>query len=215
MDFSSDVMNEPRAALPPVEVSLASSAVSLAMYAFKATAALDCDSVCSGVRVETTPALIGEMILQSAADTLVEELAAVELAEADVAGADADAVGVELDDELDELQPAMRAPLAASAARMESDERLDISGTSMGVERSVASHENLVLPSRMEAEAGLRWRDQARHAVAVDELTAYQVARALPLNRHADWRSLSFVCHVRVSCEKEDSVFRYRVRPRR
>jgi hypothetical protein len=60
-----------------------------------------------------------------------------------------DAVGVELDDdELDELQPAMREPLAASTAstaRMESDERLDISETSMGVERSVASHENLVL----------------------------------------------------------------------
>jgi hypothetical protein len=101
------------------------------------------------------------MVTQSAADGLVEELSAVELAgaEADVAGAEtdadaaadvADAVGVELDDdELDELQPAMREPLAASTAstaRMESDERLDISGTSMGVERSVASHENLVLP---------------------------------------------------------------------
>jgi hypothetical protein len=40
----------------------------------------------------------------------------------------------------------MRAPLAASTARTVSDERLDISGTSMGVERIVASHENLVLP---------------------------------------------------------------------
>jgi hypothetical protein len=95
------------------------------------------------------------MVTQSAADGLVEELAAVELAgaEAEVAGAEADAgadvaaaVGVELDDELDELQPAMRAPLAASTARTVSDERLDTSGTSMGVERSVASHENLVLP---------------------------------------------------------------------
>jgi hypothetical protein len=72
------------------------------------------------------------MVTQSAADGLVEEPAAVELAGAeagaDVAGADAvagvaDAVGAELDDELDELQPAMRAPLAASTARIESDER--------------------------------------------------------------------------------------------
>jgi hypothetical protein len=96
------------------------------------------------------------MVTQSAADGLLAELlAAVELAgaDADVAGAEADvlaavadAVDVELDDELDEVQPAMRAPLAASTARAESDERLDISGTSMGVERSVASHENLVLP---------------------------------------------------------------------
>jgi hypothetical protein len=117
---------------------------------------LDFDSLCSGVRAGMTPVLILLMVLQSAADGLVDELAAVELAEAeaDVAGADADAdadvadaAGVELDDELDELQPAMRAPLAASTARIESDERLgDISGTSMGVEGGVASHENLVLP---------------------------------------------------------------------
>jgi hypothetical protein len=129
--------------------------LSLARYASRATVALDVGSVCSGVRVEMTPELILLMVAQSAADGLVEELAAVELAgaeaDADVAGADAEAdvgatVGVELDDELDELQPAMRAPLAASTARIESDERLDISGTSMGVERSVASHENLVLP---------------------------------------------------------------------
>jgi hypothetical protein len=154
-DFPIAVMNEPRAALPPGEVSVASSVVSLARYAFRATVALAVGSVCSGASVEMTPELILLMVTQSAADGLVEEPAAVELAdaEADVAGAEtdaeadvADAVGVELDDELDELQPAMRAPLAASTARMESDERLDISGTSMGVERSVASHENLVLP---------------------------------------------------------------------
>jgi hypothetical protein len=79
------------------------------------------------------------MVTQSAADGLVEEPAAVELAgaeaEADVAETDADAdvagvVGVELD----EVQPAMRAPLAARTTRTVSDERRDISGTSMGVE---------------------------------------------------------------------------------
>jgi hypothetical protein len=152
-DFPIAVMNDPRAALPPGEVRVASSVVSLARYAFKATVALAVDSVCSGVSVETTPELILLMVTQSAADGLVEELAAVELAGAEVvaAGADTDAdvagaVGVVVDDELDELQPAMRAPLAASTARAESEERLDISGTSMGVERSVASHENLVLP---------------------------------------------------------------------
>jgi hypothetical protein len=148
-DFPIAVMNEPRAALPPGEVSVASSVVSLARYAFRAAVALDVDSVCSGASVETTPELILLMVTQSAADGLVEEPAAVELADAevDVTGADvADAVGVELDDELEELQPAMRAPLAASTARIESDERLDISGTSIGVERIVASHENLVLP---------------------------------------------------------------------
>ena len=109
---------------------------------------MDVGSVCSGVRVEMTPELILLMVAQSAADGVVEEPAAVELAgaEADAVADVAAAVGVELEDELDELQPAMRAPLAASTARIESDERLDISGTSMGVERSVASHENLVLP---------------------------------------------------------------------
>jgi hypothetical protein len=111
------------------------------MYALMATAALDGDSLSSGRSLETTPALIEEMVVQSAADGLVEEPAAVELAEAeadvaaaeDDAGADvADAVGVVVDDELDELQPAMRAPLAARTARTVSDERLDISGTSRG-----------------------------------------------------------------------------------
>lgn len=138
-DFSSAVMNEPRAALPPAEVSWASSAVSLARYAFSTGAALDVGSLASGVRVETTPELILLMITQSAADGELAELAPVELAvpDADVAGAGADvdaAVGVELDDELDELQPATRAPLAASTATAVSEERLDISGTSMGVE---------------------------------------------------------------------------------
>ena len=53
------------------EVSLASSAVSLAMYALMPAAALLVDSVCSGVSVLMTPALIGLMILQSAAETPV------------------------------------------------------------------------------------------------------------------------------------------------
>jgi hypothetical protein len=91
------------------------------------------------------------MVTQSAADGLVEEPAAVELAgaeaEADVAGAEtgadvAAAVGVELDDELDEVQPAMRAPLAARTARTVSDERRDISGTSRGVEHERSSNSN-------------------------------------------------------------------------
>jgi hypothetical protein len=91
------------------------------------------------------------MVTQSAADGLVEELVPVELAgaeaDADVAGAETDAdadvagaVGVELDDELDELQPAMRAPLAASTASTVSEGRLDISGTSMGVEHEQNRH---------------------------------------------------------------------------
>ena len=92
---------------------------------------MDVGSLSSGVSVEMTPELIEEMTVQSAADGVVEELEAVELddAAADVADAVADvadAVGVEVDDELDELQPAMRAPLAASTARRESDEGLDI-----------------------------------------------------------------------------------------
>ena len=76
-----------------------------------------------------TPELIDEMILQSAADGAFEEAAEVEVeveladAAADVAAAE---VGVELADELDELQPAIRAPPAASMTRTESDERLDI-----------------------------------------------------------------------------------------
>ena len=91
-DFSSDEMNEPRAALPAAEVSLASSAESLAMYALMPAAALLVDSVCSGVSVPMTPALIGLMILQSAAETPVAaaeaagEEAAV-LAAADVVAA--------------------------------------------------------------------------------------------------------------------------------
>jgi hypothetical protein len=90
-------------------------------------------------------------VTQSAADGVVEEPAAVELAgaEADVAGAGdetgadvAVAVGVELDDEPDELQPTMRAPLAARTARTVSDERRDISGTSRGVEHERGSNSN-------------------------------------------------------------------------
>jgi hypothetical protein len=89
----------------------------------------------------TTPELILLMVTQSAADGLVEEPAAVELAAGVEATADvADAVGVELDDEPDEVQPAMRAPLAARTARTVSDERLDISGASMGVDHEQNRH---------------------------------------------------------------------------
>ena len=109
--FLNAVMNEPRAALPAGDVSVASWVVSRVTYPFKAASAWDVDSVCSGSRTATTPELILLMVTQSAADGLVEELAAVELAgaeaDADVAEADAaadvaGAVGVELDDELDE-----------------------------------------------------------------------------------------------------------------
>ena len=145
--FSSAAMNAATAALPPGEVSCFAWVLSVARYALRVAAALVVDSLASGARVVMTPELILLMMVQSAADGLVEELAAVEVAaDADVAEADTDAVGVELDDELDELQPAMRAPLAASMARAESDERLDIIRTSRGVEWSVASHENRVLP---------------------------------------------------------------------
>src|ERR1700722_17581351 len=101
-DFSSDAMNEPRAALPAGEVSLASSAESLVMYALMPAAALLVDSVCSGVSVAMTPALIGLMILQSAAETPV---AAAEAAgeEAGVLAAAVVAAGVEDAGALDEL----------------------------------------------------------------------------------------------------------------
>jgi hypothetical protein len=104
--FCSAEMNEPRAALPPGEVSVASWVVSLARYAFKVAAAWDVDSDCSGASVEMTPELILSIVAQSAADGLVEELAAVELAGAETDADVAAAAGVELDDELDELQPA-------------------------------------------------------------------------------------------------------------
>jgi hypothetical protein len=147
--FLNAMMNEPKAALPADDVSVAALVVSRVTYPFKAASALAGDSVCKGTRTATTPELIWLMVTQSAADGLVEELAEVELAgaEADVAGAEvigaddvaaadvADAVGVELGEELDdELQPAMRAPIAASTARIESEERPDISGISMGGE---------------------------------------------------------------------------------
>lgn len=145
--FLNALMNELTAALPAGDVSVACWVVSRATYPFKAAAALAVDSVCSGARTATTPELILLMVTQSAADGLLGELAAVELAdaEADVAGAETDAVadvadatGAELADELDdEVQPAMSAPLAASTATAESDERLDISRTSMGVERQL------------------------------------------------------------------------------
>ena len=150
-DFSSDVMNEPRAALPAAEVSLASSAASLAMYALMPASALLLDSVCSGVSTVTTPAPIGLMILQSAADTPVageaagEEAATVAAADVVAAGAEDVAAGALV--ELEELlHPAMRAPPTAKTARVDRDERWNISATSMGAELSVASHENLVLP---------------------------------------------------------------------
>jgi hypothetical protein len=149
--FSIAAMNEPRAAFPPAEVSLASSAVSLTTYALRAAAAWLVDSLSSGVNVPTTPALIGLMILQSAAETPVAAEAAGEeagvLAAADVVAADADAGAL---DELDELllHPAARAPPTARTASTVRDERWNISATSRGAERelSVASHENLALP---------------------------------------------------------------------
>jgi hypothetical protein len=143
-------MKEPRAALPAGEVSLASSAVSLATYTLRVAAAWLVDSLCSGVNVVMTLELIGLMILQSAADTALAALeaapeAAME-AVADVEAAGAEDAGVV--DELDELllHPAMRAPPTARTARADRDERWNISATSTGAELSVASHENLVLP---------------------------------------------------------------------
>jgi hypothetical protein len=147
--FLNAAMNESRAALPAGDVSVAAWVVSRATYPFKAAVALAVDSLCNGSSTATTPELILLMVTQSAADGLLEEPAAVELAgaEADVAGAGAetgadvaDAVGVELDDELDEVHPAMRAPLAARTARTVSDERRDISGTSRGVEHERGSN---------------------------------------------------------------------------
>jgi uncharacterized membrane protein len=155
--FSSAATNEATAALPPGEVSCACWVLSVARYAFKVAAALAVDSLASGVSVAMTPELILLIVAQSAVDGLLAELAAVEVADADATGVGEETgaeVAVELDDELDELQPAMRAPLAASTAKAESDERLDISGTSRGVERSAASHENLLLlwgPARPSA----------------------------------------------------------------
>jgi hypothetical protein len=135
--FSSAVTNEATAALPPGEVSWASWVLSLARYAFRVAAALDVDSLSSGSRVVMTPELMLLMIVQSAADGLVEELAAVEVADVTEVGEETgvEVVGGALDDEPDELQPTMRAPPAASTAKAESDERLDISGTSGGQDR--------------------------------------------------------------------------------
>jgi hypothetical protein len=149
-ETSNDLMKAPRAALPGAEVSLASSAASSPMYDFMPASALAFGSDSSGVSLPATPAAIGLMIVQSAADGLLAEPA--ELAGADAAGDDAavvaagaEAVAVELD-ELDELlHPATRAALAARTARAQRDERWDISGTSMGPVRSIASDENLVV----------------------------------------------------------------------
>jgi hypothetical protein len=135
--FSIAAMNEPRAAFPPAEVSLASSAVSVATYVLRAAAALLVDSLCSGVNVLITLALIELMILQSAAETPVAaaEAEADALAAADVVAADADAGAL---DELDELllHPAMRAPPTARTASTVRDERWNISATSRGTERN-------------------------------------------------------------------------------
>ena len=132
--FSSAVTNEATAALPAGEVSWACWVLSLARYALRVAAALDGGSLSSGSRVVMTPELMLLMMVQSAADALVEELAAVEVADVTAVGEETgvEVVGVELDDEPDELQPTMRAPPAASTAKAESDERLDISGTSGG-----------------------------------------------------------------------------------
>jgi hypothetical protein len=138
--FCIAAMNEPRAAFPPAEVSLASSAVSLTTYALSATAALLVGSLCSGVSVLITLPLIELMIVQSAAETPVaaaeaagEEAGALAAADVVAAGADAGAL-----DELDELllHPAMRAPPTARTATTVRDERWNISATSRGAERS-------------------------------------------------------------------------------
>jgi hypothetical protein len=96
------------------------------------------------------------MILQSAADTPVaageaagEEAATVAAADVVAAGAEdvAEDVAAGALVELEELlHPAMRAPPTAKTARVDRDERWNISATSMGAELSVATHENLVLP---------------------------------------------------------------------
>src|ERR1700722_7347233 len=141
--FLSAVTNEATAALPAGEVSWACWVLSLARYALRVAAALDGDSLSSGSRVVMTPELMLLMIVQSAADGLVEELAAVEVADVtpvgEETGVEVVAVGVELDDELDE-QPAMRAPLAARTASTVSEGRLGISGTSMGVDHEQNRH---------------------------------------------------------------------------
>jgi hypothetical protein len=129
-------MNELRAAFPPADVSLASSAVSVATYALRAADALAVDSLCSGANVLITLPLTWLMIVQSAAETPVAaaagEEAAVVAADVVAAGADAGAL-----DELDELllHPAMRAPPTARTATTVRDERWNISATSRG-ERS-------------------------------------------------------------------------------
>jgi hypothetical protein len=143
--FSSAVTNEATAALPPGEVSWACWVLSWARYVFKVAAALAGDSLASGSRVVMTPELILLMIVQSAADGLVEEPAEVEAEDVTAVGEDTAAevcvaVGGALDDEPDELQPAMRAPLAARTARTVSEGRLDISGTSMGLEHEQDRH---------------------------------------------------------------------------
>jgi hypothetical protein len=126
-------MNEARAAFPPADVSLASSAVSVATYALSAADALLVDSLCSGVNVLITLPLTWLMIVQSAAETPVAAAAGEEAAV--VAAADVVAAGAL--DELDELllHPAMRTPPTARTATTVRDERWNISATSRG-ERS-------------------------------------------------------------------------------
>jgi hypothetical protein len=148
--FFTAAMNEPRAAFPPEDVSLASSALSVATYALSAAAALLVDSLSRGVSVLITLPLTWVMILQSAAETLV---VVPEAAEEGVVEAAADVLAAAVEDagaldELDELllQPAMRAPPTAATARTERDERWNITATSTGAELSVTFHENSVLP---------------------------------------------------------------------
>jgi hypothetical protein len=135
--LSTALMNALRAAFPPADVSLFSSALSVATYALRAADALLVDSLCNGVKVLITLPLTWLMILQSAAEMPVAaaEAAAEEaVAAADVVAAAADAGAL---DELDELllHPAMRAPPAARTATVVRDERWNIPATSRG-ERS-------------------------------------------------------------------------------
>ena len=106
------------------------------MYVLMLAAALLVDSVCSGVSCSTTPALIGLMILQSAADTPWRRPRPPGRKPPwwrpptwSRPAADAGAL-----DELEELllHPAIRAPPTARTATTERDERWNISATSGG-----------------------------------------------------------------------------------
>src|ERR1700722_12738268 len=180
--FSSAVTNEATAALPAGEVSWACWVLSLARYAFRVAAALDGDSLSSGSRVVMTPELMLLMIVQSAADGLVEELAAVEAADVTAVGVETGVEVVAVGVELDELQPAMRAPLAARTASTVSEGRLGIAGTSMGVDHEQNRH-------RAEQRGGPPARGRVRRVVPSQVIPSlagrpdlpHQISRSSPI----------------------------------